>query len=372
LAATTYILMHILFYYPSNKSSVSLETLMEQFGRHGHTVYLLCLEEAGVLQEKVKQFGVHTSEHISHAESFGYYLDHLKFLVKFIKTHKIDLVYSHTQPVNFISVFAKRLCAARFYLCRHHSDHVVNDGNKNAIRFDKIINQLGNDFIVPSRKVYEQMVEKEKVENKRIRTINYAYQFDHYDRPDLLHVQKIRGAFDARLLLATVSRFIPCKRYDILINAVADLLNEGLDIKLIILGDGPLEMALRAQVEDLQIADRIVFIGYTTKALDYMAASDMVLHISDSEASNSVVKEAGILEKIVAVCEDVGDFDDYVEDGKNGFVLDKHNPVAGLKSAIRSVYADNEKFNELGVNLKKSVFKHFSVENVIKQYTEIF
>jgi glycosyltransferase involved in cell wall biosynthesis len=91
-----------------------------------------------------------------------------------------------------------------------------------------------------------------------------------------------------------------------------------------------------------------------------MAAADLLMHPSVTEASSNVVKEMGLLNKAVAVCEHVGDFDDYIKDRENGYLL---NPAAlkdTIETAVRDAYNNKEVLAELGIKLNHSVFQRFS------------
>lgn len=365
--------MHILFYFPTSESSVSLETLMEEFSKMGHTVHLVGWEAKGPIHQRVEAFGVKTDvNQVDPSSSLLFYWKHFLFLVRYIKSNQIDIVYSHTQPVNFISVFAQYFSKTKFYICRHHSDYIMKGANRNAKLFDRIINRLGRRFIVPSKKVYHQLVDVEGVSKKEVRLINYAYRFENYPELDQVRIDTIREEANTELLLCTVSRFIPCKRYDVLIRCVKDLIDEGLSLKLLILGNGPLEKDSRNLVQELGLENQVVFVGFTREVLNYMATADLIVHLSDSEASNSVVKEAGLLEKRVAVCEDVGDFDDYIQDEVEGFKLNKEYPSKDLKRVLRKLGQKSDSYADMGKNLKESVLKNFSVENVIGAYSEVF
>ena len=67
-----------------------------------------------------------------------------------------------------------------------------------------------------------------------------------------------------------------------------------------------------------------------------------------------------MLEKGVAVCKDVGDFNDYIRDGQNGFMIDRGNLVSSLEGIIRTAYAGKERLEEMGKELKKDVLDMFS------------
>lgn len=346
---------------------------MEAFSAKGHEVWLLGWGEKGLIHQNVEKFGVKTEVHTVPGLYYGplqYFWYTLK-LVSFVRQNKIDLVYSHTQPVNFVSVFAQFFSSARFIICRHHSDYIMNGSNRNAKKFDEVINKLGREFIVPSKKVFDQITRVEGVNPEKVRLINYAYHFERYPVPDARKISEIKKEFPTALLLCAVSRFIPCKRYDVMIRCVSDLINEGHEIKLIMLGNGPLEEEMRNLVNRLSMQEHIHFIGFTTEVMTYMAASDMVVHFSDSEASNSVIKEAGLLEKIVVVCDGVGDFSEYIQNYRNGFILDKAQPCPAFKDIIRKIKVESMSYEFLGAHLRQAVLTNFEVNNVIHHYKEV-
>jgi hypothetical protein len=68
----------------------------------------------------------------------------------------------------------------------------------------------------------------------------------------------------------------------------------------------------------------------------------------------------GLLQKAVAVCKDVGDFNDYITGEKNGYFLDRNNLSQKIESVIRDAYAQPDKIKRFGGELRKDVLKHFS------------
>lgn len=345
---------------------------MEEFAKMGHCVHLLSQEPKGDIHATVEKSGVKTEAFVpARSSSIVFYSKHIRYLIKYVRNNNIDLVYSHTQPANIVAVFAQAFSPARFIICRHHSDYIMKGTNKNAKLFDSIINKLGKEFIVPSKKVYQQITEVEGVPPTKVRLINYAYRFENYPKPNDEALFALSRDFPCDLRLVTVSRFIPCKRYSLLIDTIKTLVDKNVSVKLLILGNGPLEDDLKAQVKELRLENNVFFIGFTRDVINYMAAADVVVHTSDSEASNSVIKEAGILEKTIIACADVGDFDDYIENGKNGFLISKENTQAELTALLIEIAKDKSRYDHFGPALKKSVLEHFSVENVIDEYTEV-
>ena len=111
--------MNILFYYPSNKRSISIESIIIGFKNQGHHVILLTQSEEAELHEELRENRIDYSTYvIEKNNSLLYYFKHLLFLIKFCRINKIDIVYSHLQQANIISVFAQYFCNSIFYICR--------------------------------------------------------------------------------------------------------------------------------------------------------------------------------------------------------------------------------------------------------------
>ncbi len=98
-----------------------------------------------------------------------------------------------------------------------------------------------------------------------------------------------------------------------------------------------------------------------------MKAADLLIHPSVTEASNNVVKEMALLENPAAVCRNVGDFNDYIEENRNGYFLESDKLEANIEAVIRDAYADTDKLKRLGKELRKDVIWRFGDSPVNRQ-----
>ena len=361
--------MNILFYYPDKERAVSLSSLMIAFQMQGHGVFLLTHSAEGILHEEVKKHGIKTYTHqIKKNAALLFYLKHVLFLASFTKKNKIDIVYSHIQRANIISVFAQFISPARFIFCRHHSDCAYVDNNWKEKKIDSIINRFGKEFIVPSKKVYDQMVNVEKVYNKKIHLIRYAYDFEEYPKPNLNTISEIREKYACNLLLIKVARLIPEKRHMLLFHTVNQMVKKDMDVKLLVLSEGRERKNLEAYIMENNLHNNIFLLGYRKDVINYISAADLVVHVSESEASNNFIKEVGLCEKPVVVCKDVGDFDEYIQNNNNGIVLSKQNAENELMEILEKIYFNKISTKSLGENLKKDVLHLFGINNLIQEY----
>ena len=103
-------------------------------------------------------------------------------------------------------------------------------------------------------------------------------------------VSSVKALLDHRTerpIAITIARLVEAKRVDVLIQAW-----RGIDADLVILGDGPLRVALEQQVDDLSLGDRIHFSGFVPNASHYLSDADVMIISSDREGFPYVMVEA--------------------------------------------------------------------------------
>jgi glycosyltransferase involved in cell wall biosynthesis len=368
----------ILFYYPSSKRSIAMETLLTGFSREGYNVIGLTTCEKGDLHDVLEENGIKTfSFIIPEKPRVFFYLKHIIFLINFCKKHNINYVHSHLQQVNIIAVFAQFFIRAKVIIFRHHFQYLNHSSysgkrNKNEQVFDYIINKLAKLIVVPSSSVYNYMIKEENVSPNKIKILPYIYDFSKYHNPDPNEVAIIRNSYPAKLLLIMVSRLIKLKQHHVVFPVIKDLINEGIDIKLLVLDEGPEENNLKTWVEENGMCNHIHMLGFRKDFINYMAAADILVQPSLTDASNSVAKEMALLEKIVAVSENVGDYSDYINDGVNGFLLPLKHPEIKLRNIILKVYENKNLYEEFGYKLKKRIIEKFDInysKELLKDYT---
>ena len=238
--------------------------------------------------------------------------------------------------------------------------------------FDSVINRLSSLIVVPSSGVFEGMKAVEAVDMAKVRVLPYVYDFSRYGQPDAEAVDLIKSTHPARLRLLMSSRLIPFKRHDLVFPIMKELVQGGLDICMLVLDEGPERAVLERFIEQHRLERRIVMLGFRTDYLNYMAASDILIHPSLTEASSNVVKEMGLLAKTVVVCEGVGDFDEYVSHGENGFLVPRNTDGGDIAEILRGLYEDESHLQRLGRALHDTVLEHFGAHRAtVDRYLEL-
>jgi glycosyltransferase involved in cell wall biosynthesis len=369
--------LKILFYYPSNKRTNALETQIFMLRDLGHEVMVLTTCPPGDFHEYLTEngFTVHSNEVKS--KGILYYIKQVRFLIKFCKKNRIEVVFSHLQHTNLIAVYTQSLVKSRVIVFRHHLNIVSNEQsrnslNKNERKADKIINRKAKIIVVPSESMRQAIISTEKANASKIKVIPYIYDFSKYNKPSELEVNIIKDKYPCRLRLIMVSRLVKLKRHNLVFEVVKDLCNQGMDIKLLVMDEGPEKENLQKYVSQNNLQHVISFLGFRTNIMDYMCASDLLIQPSLTDASNSAAKEMAINSRTIVVTSGVGDYDEYVKDNVNGFLLPVNNPKEKLTSVIRFVYQNPDALVSMGKNLRVVVLQKFGdFENARKLYKKL-
>lgn len=135
--------------------------------------------------------------------------------------------------------------------------------------------------------------------------------------------------------VVTVSRLVPVKRVDVLLEAIA--LTEGVNLEIV--GDGPERTRLERRAEALGLDGRVRFAGAVPheEALRRIAAADVVALASEHEGFPHVVGEA-LASGTPVVAARAGAIPEMLRNGVDGFVVDPATPesFAGRLAELRA------------------------------------
>lgn len=148
------------------------------------------------------------------------------------------------------------------------------------------------------------------------------------------------GVADDETLVLSLANLRVEKGYDVLLPAAATLVAEGLPLRFVAAGDGPLAGVLARKRDGLGLGDHFRFLGYRDDVPRLLGAADVLVLASHHESSPVAVMEAlaaGV--PVVSTC--VGDVPAQVRDGVEGRLVPPGD-AAALAAALRSLVLDPE------------------------------
>jgi glycosyltransferase involved in cell wall biosynthesis len=166
-------------------------------------------------------------------------------------------------------------------------------------------------------------------------------------------------------IFSTLGRLAKEKDHKTLIEGFSLIKSEYPHAKLVILGDGVLKSELKKQINELNMANDIIMLGFIPEAFRLMKAFDVFVLSSIQESFGRVLLEA-MVAKLPIIATKVEGIPEVIEN--NDYLIEPQNPLQ-LAHALRSLYDMTlEKRQAQGEKGYKRVVKEFS----IPRFKEIF
>lgn len=139
-------------------------------------------------------------------------------------------------------------------------------------------------------------------------------------------------------VLTTVAVLRPPKGLEFMIRALPDILASGMDVLYLVVGDGPHRQALEEEVRRAGVEERVIFAGMRTDIPRLLAASDIFVLPSLTEALPTVLAEA-MAARLPVVASRVGGIPEMITPGVNGLLVETED-VTGLAQACLQLLRD--------------------------------
>jgi glycosyltransferase involved in cell wall biosynthesis len=167
-----------------------------------------------------------------------------------------------------------------------------------------------------------------------------------------------------------VGRVHPGKGHRFLLQAIAKLRKEGLNVEGIVVGEGPDLENLRSNARESGIAQVVHFPGFCSDAAPYVNAMDIFVAPSLKESMPLTVLEAMAARRAV-VASRVGDIPSVLEHGYDGWLVTPGDSD-DLTDAIKVLVRDPALRARMGERARRKIEEQFSAETMSRRLEEIY
>ncbi len=172
------------------------------------------------------------------------------------------------------------------------------------------------------------------------------------------------------VVVGIAARLTAVKNVSSLIKALNIALEKAPQLRLVIAGDGEEREMLESLAKELDISDRVTFAGWIGNIREFLAAIDINVICSLSEAFPYSILE-GIREKCATVVTRVGGLPEVVSDNIDGFVVEPGFPEYLAERLVR--YANNDDLRKTYARrLYEKASKMCSLDKMASDQLEIY
>jgi glycosyltransferase involved in cell wall biosynthesis len=335
----------------------------------GHDVGITCLEHDGELAVQVREAGV-TVRTVS---TPGLRTNiRAPALEKWFTDRAPDVIHSHS------GAWLKSARAARRAGVRRvvHTIHGIEGREPLHLRAMMRIASLYTDqIVVVSESLRNYLASGCGIPTARVLTISNGVDLAAYE-PTANQAAVLDAALERSrewkddMIIGHVARLSPVKNQQLLIEAFGTVAARRDDVRLVIVGDGPLRGVLMRQVEELGLTDRVNFVGATADVQSWLALFDLFVLSSDQEGTSMSILEA-LATGVCVAATAVGGTPALLDGGRAGLLVPPRNPAL-LAEAMLSLLADPARRQALAAAGQRHVASAFSHATMLNRYEAIY
>ena len=293
-------------------------------------------------------------------------------IVDMVQLHKIEILHVHYAiPHAYAAYMSKQMLKTRginlpIVTTLHGTDITLVGSHpyyKNAVEFS-----INNSDAVTS---VSEDLKKDTLSyfsiEKNIEVIPNFVDLDKYNNVDKNFNRNVLANDDEKII-THISNFRKVKRIDDVINSY-NLINKKINSKLILLGDGPERIKAEKLCDELNLNDKVLFLGASNETAKILYLSDVFILASTTESFGLVALEA-MASSVPVISTNSGGLPEVNKDGFSGYLSNVGDINTMAKNAIK-ILEDSSKLLNFKKNAKLQANK-FDVHNIVPNYEDVY
>jgi len=318
-------------------------------------------------------------------------------LVRFIRSHSIDVIHTHNHVAHLYGVLAS-IATGKPVVLTIHGQGVFDTWRTRWVR--KLL-AAGTDVVIAvSDNVGALMQTRRIVSPLKIKVIRNGIDLELIDSQKAVYagvygkLRREHGIPENAFVIGSVGRFAVEKDYPLMIRAFARLLNSyqllvnsdqsslpsvtnnqspitnNQQLKLLIVGDGTERDKINSLIRELGLENHVILPGIQKDVFPWLFCMDVFSLSSFSEGTPMTLLEAGAC-GLPAVVTNVGGNPEVVQDGVTGLVVPPGDEAA-LAAAFARVAQDKGLCSSMGNSANYRIRTLYSFDQMMAGYSALY
>jgi len=329
-------------------------TLAKHLDRKIFDIVFFCIKGEGKFIEKIRN------------ENFKIYVLNLKRnpfhfinLFLYLKRENLDILQSFLFAGNIIGRIYGKLLKIKFIISSQRSTEPWRKWYHWFI--EKLTKNLPDIIISNSYSAREILIKKGKIPRKKIKVIPNGIEIPE-------KIEKIKD--EKHIIIGTVGNLRKAKGHFNLIEAAKIVVEKFKNVRFYIIGEGELKEAILEKIKKNGLDKYFVLTDFVENVFEYLKIFDIFVLPSLWEGCPvSLLEAMGF--GIPCIASNVGDIPYIIENGENGFIVEKNDYKKMAERIIQLI--ENENLREkMGQKAREKVKKWYSFEEMVNSYASIY
>ena len=294
----------------------------------------------------------------------------IRCLTRYIKNNRIDLVHSHGyKPTILLGFLTNRMRGARMLATMHG----FTGGGIKMLGY-QIIDTIARRFLDAVVFVSATMIGSSHINclpNPKTIVIPNGISEKSgsckISRELELLLKKFKGD---SFMLVSVGRLSAEKQVPLLVEALRDILDRGVNAKLLIVGEGGQRSFIENKITELNLSDFVLMIGYQSEIPSILEFGDIFVLPSKTEGSPVSVLEA-MRVGLPIVATTVGALPSMLSDREDAYLVEKGDKECLVKRIIELLQVKSKR-DDFSFNIKKKFRKYYTEDKMVSEYHSLY
>jgi glycosyltransferase involved in cell wall biosynthesis len=366
--------LHIIDHMGAGGAQTQLARMLPLLARNQFHPQVICLRGMTPLAQTLINQGIP----VTALDLPRWSLRQYSALVQLMSDIRPTIVHTHLIAAEVLGRIAARQCAVPCVITHDHLgvmyDLATTPGPVMVLRrfVDRWLTRQTDRWIALSEQARSYAIQAHHAQPHQVVTIANGidpmpYMLAHQQRE---RMRAALGLATEQLVVICIGRLIASKGQADLLYAVANLRAICPNIALLIVGSGPEQQSLTKRAEHIGIADIVHILGARTDIAELLAAADIFVLPSYSEAFSVAIIEA-MAAGLPVVATSVGGAPEQLAGGTCGILVPPGNQQC-LAATILQLANDSNQRQMLGQAARERVLQCYTIEQTIHQIEMVY
>ena len=199
-------------------------------------------------------------------------------IYKVIKEGHYRIVHSNMNSMSGFPLFAAWLAGADVRILHNHTTDTKAEGVRTIIKrvLRPFARMFANQYWACSKLAGSWMYGKKAVDEGKVTIINNAIDLSRFAfKQEIRDKLRKEMGLEGKFVVGHVGRFMKQKNHDFLIDIFAEVAKQKENAVLLLIGEGPLRVAIREKVNELHLENKVLFLGVRNDVADLYNVMDV-------------------------------------------------------------------------------------------------